>query len=117
MTSALNNSHPLDRGQADGAPIHEIVGECTRDPDRWMAEASFAEGAEAAKAVCRGCARRWLCAREAVETPGSEGIWAGILVPEAGRGRTFALKQLTSLAERGGYPVRKRARRPRSEVE
>ena len=45
-----------------------------------------------------------------METPGAEGIWAGILLPEAGRGRTFALKQLTSLAQRGGYPVRKRRR-------
>lgn len=117
MTSALDNSRPSDRGHAVGVPVHEILGECTKAPDRWVASASFADGGEASKAVCRGCARRWLCAREAVETPGAEGIWAGILVPEAGRGRTFALKQLASLAERGGYPVRKRARRPHSEDE
>lgn len=120
MTTALNASHPVDRRQAEGVPVYEIVGQCTRDPDRWMASTSSAEAveiAEATKAVCRGCARRWLCARDAVETPGAEGIWAGILVPEAGRGRTFALKQLSSLAERGGYPVRRRARRPRLDVE
>jgi WhiB family redox-sensing transcriptional regulator len=29
------------------------------------------------------------------------------MVPEGGRGRAFALKQLRSLAERHGYPVRK----------
>ena len=36
---------------------------------------------------------------------GAQGLWAGIHIPEGGRGRTFALKQLRSLAERGGYPV------------
>ena len=40
--------------------------------------------------------------------PRAEGLWAGIYVPEAGRGRTFALRQLKSLAERNGYPVRER---------
>lgn len=117
MTSALDNSHRVEDGRADGVPVYEIVGECTKDPDRWMSGASPRGGSEAAKAVCRGCARRWLCAREAVETPGAEGIWAGIQVPEAGRGRTFALKQLSSLAERGGYPVRRRARRAPSDDE
>jgi WhiB family redox-sensing transcriptional regulator len=39
-------------------------------------------------------------------------MWAGIVIPEAGRGRTFALRQLKSLAERGGYPVRHAVRRP-----
>jgi hypothetical protein len=32
--------------------------------------------------------------------------WAGILIPEAGRGRRFALKQLQFLAELNGFPVR-----------
>lgn len=89
--------------------VFEIVGACSADPDRWMSATDDA-GAEVAKTICRGCPRRWLCARDAVETPGAEGIWAGIVVPEAGRGRTFALKQLASLAQRGGYPVRKRRR-------
>jgi WhiB family redox-sensing transcriptional regulator len=35
-------------------------------------------------------------------------MWAGIFVPEAGRGRTFALRQLRSLAEQHGVPVRQR---------
>jgi WhiB family redox-sensing transcriptional regulator len=39
-------------------------------------------------------------------TPAAEGVWAGILIPEAGRGRRFALKQLRSLAEHNGFPVR-----------
>jgi len=34
--------------------------------------------------------------------------WAGIVVPESGRGRGHALRQLRELAERHGYPVRAR---------
>jgi WhiB family redox-sensing transcriptional regulator len=77
------------------------VGACTRDPERWTTTAD-----EDAKAICRGCPRRWMCARDAVELPKAEGLWAGIVIPEGGRGRTFALRQLRSLAERNGYPVR-----------
>ncbi len=102
MTSALNPGHP----SGDGVTPYEVVGACVQDPDRWMNSTD-----EATKAICRTCPKRWLCARDAVETPGAEGIWAGIVVPETGRGRTFALKQLRSLAERGGYPVRKSTRR------
>lgn len=75
---------------------------CARDPDRWTTVAD-----EGAKALCRACPRRWQCAQEACETPGAEGLWAGVLIPHAGRGRRFALKQLRSLAERHGFPVRK----------
>jgi WhiB family redox-sensing transcriptional regulator len=78
---------------------------CARDPDRWTTAAD-----EGAKALCRACARRWQCAQEACETPGAEGLWAGVLIPHAGRGRRFALKQLRSLAERHGFPVRKNPR-------
>jgi WhiB family redox-sensing transcriptional regulator len=74
---------------------------CTRDPERWTTTAD-----EGAKALCRACPRRWLCAQEACKTPGAEGLWAGILIPAAGRGRQFALKQLRSLAEHNGFPVR-----------
>jgi WhiB family redox-sensing transcriptional regulator len=77
------------------------VGACTQDPERWTTSAD-----SAAKAICRECPRRWLCARDACELPRAEGLWAGIMIPEAGRGRTFALRQLRSLAERNGYPVR-----------
>ena len=105
MTSALNPQHP-GRPDHGGLTPYEIVGACVQDPERWMTSTD-----EATKAICRICPRRWLCARDAVETPGAEGIWAGIVIPEAGRGRTFALKQLRSLAERGGYPVRKAQRR------
>ena len=102
MTSALNSGHPAQHG----VPLYDVVGVCVNDPDRWTASAD-----EAAKAICRTCPRRWICARDAVETPGAEGIWAGIAIPESGRGRSFALRQLRSLAERGGYPVRKSRRR------
>jgi WhiB family transcriptional regulator, redox-sensing transcriptional regulator len=74
---------------------------CTRDPDRWTSNPD-----DEAKALCRVCPRRWPCAREAVESPGAEGLWAGIVIPEDGRPRAFALRQLRSLAERNGYPTR-----------
>ena len=45
---------------------------------------------------------------EACETAGAEGLWAGILIPQAGRGRGFALKQLRSLAERMDFQSGKR---------
>jgi WhiB family redox-sensing transcriptional regulator len=83
----------------DGLP----VGECTRDPERWVTTADAD-----AKAICRLCPRRWACARDAVELPRAEGLWAGVVIPEAGRGRTFALRQLRSLAEQNGYSVRAR---------
>ncbi|MDT5146070.1 MAG: WhiB family transcriptional regulator, redox-sensing transcriptional regulator [Mycobacterium sp.] len=81
------------------------LGACTQDPDRWTTRPD----AEA-KALCRACPRRWQCAREAVESPGAQGLWAGVVIPEAGRGRAFALRQLRSLAERNGYPVRESSR-------
>lgn len=90
---------------APAVMIDTVVGACTKDPDRWMTATD-----DATKAICRSCPRRWLCARDGYETPGAEGMWAGIVVPEAGRGRTFALRQLKSLAERGGYQVRARRR-------
>jgi WhiB family redox-sensing transcriptional regulator len=68
---------------------------CASDPDRWTTTPD-----DGAKALCRACPRRWSCAREACKTPGAEGLWAGVLIPEAGRGRRFALKQLRSLADR-----------------
>lgn len=83
--------------------LTDQIGACIQDPDRWMT-ATDAQ----TKAVCRACPRRWLCAKEAYEMPGAQGLWAGIHIPEAGRGRTFALKQLKSLAERGGHPVHRR---------
>jgi WhiB family redox-sensing transcriptional regulator len=81
---------------------HPLTFACTRDPDRWTTAPD-----EGAKALCRTCPRRWLCAQEACTTPGAEGVWAGIRIPEAGRARQFALKQLRSLAEHNGFPVRR----------
>ena len=83
----------------DGLPL----GACTGDPERWTTVAD-----EEAKSICRLCPRRWPCAREAVELPRAEGLWAGIVIPETGRGRGHALRQLRELAERNGYPVRAR---------
>ncbi len=73
---------------------------CARDPDRWTTSPD-----DGAKALCRACPRRWLCAQEACQTPGAEGLWAGVLIPGEGRGRRFALKQLGWLATRNGFPV------------
>ena len=78
------------------------LGACTQDPDRWAVTAD-----EGAKELCRVCPRRWLCAQEACRTPGAEGLWAGIVIPRTGRARQFALRQLRSLAERHGAPIRK----------
>jgi WhiB family transcriptional regulator, redox-sensing transcriptional regulator len=66
---------------------------CERDPDRWTTAVD-----DGAKALCRRCSHRWQCAEDACNTPGAEGVWAGILIPQAGRGRQFALRQLRSLA-------------------
>lgn len=38
---------------------------------------------------------------------GAEGLWAGIVLPPAGRSRQFALKQLRSLAERNAGAARR----------
>lgn len=76
---------------------------CTQNPDRWTTIAD-----EGAKALCRGCPRRWQCAKDACVMPGAEGLWAGIVLPPGGRSRQFALKQLRSLAERNGVSVQRR---------
>jgi WhiB family redox-sensing transcriptional regulator len=75
------------------------VSPCLADPDRW------AEGGDdpELKALCRSCPRRWLCAKEALQTPGIEGMVAGVYVPNDGRARAFALRQLQSLAAYAGY--------------
>jgi WhiB family transcriptional regulator, redox-sensing transcriptional regulator len=94
----------MSRSLAEHSLLEGVVGSCTDDPDRWLTGAD-----EDAKATCRSCPRRWLCAREACEIPRAEGMWAGVFIPETGRGRDHALRQLRSLAERGGYPVTRRS--------
>ena len=88
------------------APTALVQGKppCSADPDRWSEAGDDAE----LKALCRSCPRRWLCAKEAVETPGAEGLWSGVFIPKVGRARKFALRQLASLAAHGGYSVRSR---------
>lgn len=83
------------------APDEAPLGACVTDPDRWLARDD-----EGAKELCRACPRRWLCAQDACQTPGAVGLWAGIYIPTTGRARQFALRQLQSLAERNGFPVR-----------
>ncbi len=90
------------RPVAVNAPQDTAIGACIQDPDRWALGAD-----EGAKELCRTCPRRWLCAQEACQTPGAVGVWAGIYIPDTGRARQFALRQLQSLAERNGFTVRK----------
>jgi WhiB family redox-sensing transcriptional regulator len=92
-------------------PAENFVPVCTADPERW----TTTDPDDEAKALCLACPRRWLCAREACQLPGVEGLWAGVVVPESGRPRDFALRQLRSLAEHGGHSVRRR-RRPRRRI-
>ena len=101
--------HQHGFGQTHGSTMIEesAIFACEREPDRWTTIAD-----EGAKALCRACPRRWPCAQEACKTPGAEGVWAGILIPEAGRGRRFALQQLRSLAENNGFPVRRAQKEP-----
>lgn len=79
-------------------PAIQTTAPCVQDPDRW-AEAG---DDPALKALCRHCPRRWTCATEALHTPKIEGMIAGVHVPADGRGRTFALRQLQSLAAYAG---------------
>lgn len=97
MSAVATNPAATNPVALDGFPL----GECTKNPERWTSVAD-----DQAKTICRMCPRRWACAREAVELPRAEGLWAGIVVPETGRGRGHALRQLRELAERNGYPVR-----------
>jgi WhiB family redox-sensing transcriptional regulator len=72
---------------------------CMADPDRWAAGGDDPE----LKRLCRSCPRRWLCAKEAITVPEPEGMWSGVYIPEEGRGRVGALRQLQSLAALAGY--------------
>jgi WhiB family redox-sensing transcriptional regulator len=103
QTRSTASAQQSEFGTSPGAVVinHPLTFACTRDPDRWTTTPD-----EGAKALCRSCPRRWLCAQEACRTPGAEGVWAGIRIPETGRARQFALKQLRSLAEHNGLPVR-----------
>lgn len=53
--------------------LYEVpLGVCTQDPDRWTTTPD-----DEAKTLCRACPRRWLCARDAVESAGAEGLRKG----------------------------------------
>lgn len=82
--------------------LYEVpLGVCTQDPDRWTTTPD-----DEAKTLCRACPRRWLCARDAVESAGAEGLWAGVVIPESGRARAFALGQLRSAWTAGSRGLR-----------
>lgn len=88
-------------------PSDDFVPACVRDPERW----TTTDPDDEAKALCRACPRRWQCAWDAYHTPGAQGLWAGVVIPETGRARSFARRRLRSLAELGGYSIRPRRRR------
>lgn len=79
-------------------PPTQTLSPCVADPDRWTTAADDPH----LKTLCRGCPRRFVCAKEALDTPGIEGMVAAVYVPKEGRGRAFALRQLQSLAAHAG---------------
>ncbi|KPN46607.1 WhiB family transcriptional regulator [Mycobacterium intracellulare] len=83
-------------------PLGPPLPPCLQDPDRWIDSGDD----PTLKQLCRACPRRWRCAKEALSTPRIEGMVAGIYLTNdirLGRARTFALRQLQSLAAHGGY--------------
>jgi WhiB family transcriptional regulator, redox-sensing transcriptional regulator len=80
-------------------PDNRTVPPCLSNPDPWTDNGDD----PALKALCRACPRRFLCAKEALDTPFIEGMVAGVFVPKEGRPRHFAMRQLQSLAAYGGY--------------
>ena len=80
-------------------PPAVAVTPCMADPDRW----DVGGDDPVLKALCRGCPRRFTCAKDALHSPGIEGMVAGVHIPADGRRRRFALRQLQSLAAYGGY--------------
>ena len=79
-------------------PATQTFSPCLADPDRWSDGGEDSE----LKVLCRGCPRRFQCAKDALDTPGIQGTVAAVYVPQEGRGRTFALRQLQSLAAYAG---------------
>ena len=71
---------------------------CMDDPDRWTSDYDDPE----LKSLCRlSCPRRWQCAKEALQTPAAHGVWAGVFIPERGRSRKLAMRQLREVATHG----------------
>jgi WhiB family redox-sensing transcriptional regulator len=79
-------------------PVTQTFGPCVADPERWSSGGDDAE----CKALCRACPRRYVCAKDALDTPGIEGMVAAVFVPKEGRARGFAMRQLQSLAAYAG---------------
>ncbi len=81
-----------------GLPRVQSARPCQSDPDRWLTGGDDPE----LRAACRACPRRWTCAKEALDTVGAHGMWAGVYLPKKhGRARVFAMRQIASLAEYG----------------
>jgi WhiB family redox-sensing transcriptional regulator len=104
-------NHPTSPTQ-HRRPAPPLAPPCTSDPDRWAGGGDDPD----LRQLCRGCPRRWRCASEALNVPHAEGMWSGVYLPEEGRGRATALRQLQSLAAHAGYttqpaftPSRRRA--------
>jgi WhiB family transcriptional regulator, redox-sensing transcriptional regulator len=79
-------------------PSTQTTSPCVADPDLWATGGDDPQ----LKTLCRGCPRRFQCAKDALDTPGIEGMIAAVYVPKEGRGRTNALRQLQSLAAYAG---------------
>ena len=74
---------------------------CLADPDRWAEGGNDPE----LKALCRGCPRRWLCAKEALETPAAVGHVVGRSPPQR-RPRTHVRPASAALVGRPRRPPR-----------
>jgi WhiB family transcriptional regulator, redox-sensing transcriptional regulator len=105
------SGRPVKRDDMGGVNVPLMVGmsrslakpPCLDDADRWVDGGDDPE----LKVLCRACPRRWLCAKEALETPGALGMWSGVNIPAHGRDRAFAMRQLRSLAAYGGLRPRR----------
>jgi WhiB family transcriptional regulator, redox-sensing transcriptional regulator len=89
---------------------------CQADPDRWIEATN--EDIDL-KEICRACPRRGMCAKEAAEQAGIEGMWAGVVIPLSVvncREHKYAMSSLTSIAHAYGYEVDPTQRRRRGNM-
>ena len=87
-------THSLPTRSHTATPAAPDTPPCISDPNRWTSDYDDPE----AKALCRhACPRRWQCADEALRSPAARGVWAGVFLPEPGRRRENALRQLREL--------------------
>ena len=91
---------PLTTRRQTATPLVANTPPCVDDPDRWTSDYDDPE----LKSLCRlACPRRWQCAKDALQTPGANGVWAGVFIPERGRSRKLAMRQLREVTVHGNF--------------